>query len=155
LSVGGTLAETPVKSKAAGQPHLERCRQPRHAVDPSRGKRASETPSPGRRCGRRLTARVPEGHPVLIWDVSVGSRPFDGSGFVVAQTFPLLPLTVVKDVVTTGEGMPALAHPVETSGGDVAGGAWFASRSTVDGEATIGAPTCDPMQSGLMDERTS
>jgi orotate phosphoribosyltransferase len=47
---------------------------------------------------------------------------------------------LVNDVVTTGAGMRALAGVVESAGGEVAGAAWFASRSPVDVEVMIAAP---------------
>lgn len=46
---------------------------------------------------------------------------------------------LVNDVVTTGAGMTALAHVVE-AGGEIAGAAWFASRSRIDIEKMIHAP---------------
>jgi orotate phosphoribosyltransferase len=50
-------------------------------------------------------------------------------------------ILLVNDVVTTGTGMSSLARLVEDAGAVIAGAAWFASRSTVDVEAMIAAPT--------------
>lgn len=47
---------------------------------------------------------------------------------------------LVNDVVTTGEGIVALARAVRTKGAEVAGATWFASRTDVDVAAMIEAP---------------
>jgi orotate phosphoribosyltransferase len=47
---------------------------------------------------------------------------------------------LVNDVVTTGQGIDALARTVRERGADVAGAAWFASRSGVDVAKRIDAP---------------
>jgi orotate phosphoribosyltransferase len=47
---------------------------------------------------------------------------------------------LVNDVVTTGQGIDALARTVRERGADVAGAAWFASRSGVDVVGNIDAP---------------
>lgn len=49
-------------------------------------------------------------------------------------------ILLVNDIVTTGDGMDALAHLVADAGASIAGATWFASRSTVDVEAIIAAP---------------
>jgi orotate phosphoribosyltransferase len=46
---------------------------------------------------------------------------------------------LVNDVVTTGAGMKALARVAEAADADIAGAAWFATRSPVDVEAIIAA----------------
>lgn len=48
---------------------------------------------------------------------------------------------LVNDVVTTGEGLERLAGLVRGHGGEVAGAAWFLSRTEVDVAARIEAPT--------------
>lgn len=48
---------------------------------------------------------------------------------------------LVNDVVTTGAGMAALGRLVEHAGAEIAGAAWFASRSPVDVEGMIAART--------------
>jgi orotate phosphoribosyltransferase len=55
--------------------------------------------------------------------------------------FPGRRVLLVNDVVTTGAGISALARLVEDAGAEVAGAAWFASRSPVNVEGMIGAPT--------------
>lgn len=47
---------------------------------------------------------------------------------------------LVNDVVTTGQGLMSLAQMVRDRGGQVAGGAWFATRSGVDVPDMIDAP---------------
>jgi orotate phosphoribosyltransferase len=47
---------------------------------------------------------------------------------------------LVNDVVTTGQGIDALARAVRERGADVAGAAWFASRADVDLAERIDAP---------------
>jgi orotate phosphoribosyltransferase len=49
-------------------------------------------------------------------------------------------ILLVNDVVTTGQGIDALARTVRERGADVAGAAWFASRSNVDVAPRIDAP---------------
>jgi orotate phosphoribosyltransferase len=48
---------------------------------------------------------------------------------------------IINDVVTTGEGLEALANVADAAGGTVAGAAWFASRAHVDVASRLGAPT--------------
>lgn len=52
-----------------------------------------------------------------------------------------LRVLLVNDVVTTGAGMAALAHLAEAAGARIAGATWFASRSPVDVEELLAAPT--------------
>jgi orotate phosphoribosyltransferase len=47
---------------------------------------------------------------------------------------------LVNDVVTTGEGLRQLAAMARGAGSEVAGAAWFASRSNIDVATLIGAP---------------
>jgi orotate phosphoribosyltransferase len=47
---------------------------------------------------------------------------------------------LINDVVTTGEGMGALAQVARAAGAEIAGGAWFLSRSDVDVSQIIDAP---------------
>lgn len=47
---------------------------------------------------------------------------------------------LVNDVVTTGDGLRALADVARAAGSEVAGAAWFASRAVVDVEAKLGTP---------------
>ena len=67
----------------------------------------------------------------------------DGRAVEIPATDALVgrPILLVNDVVTTGTGMSSLARLVEDAGAVIAGAAWFASRSTVDVEAMIAAPT--------------
>jgi orotate phosphoribosyltransferase len=48
---------------------------------------------------------------------------------------------LVNDIVTTGDGMAALAEVASQAGATVCGGAWFLSRSEVAVHDRIGAPT--------------
>lgn len=48
---------------------------------------------------------------------------------------------LVNDVVTTGQGVVALAAVARQGGAEVAGAAWFASRAEVELERMIAAPT--------------
>lgn len=50
------------------------------------------------------------------------------------------PHLVVNDLVTTGEGITALAQVAAESEAVVAGAAWFLSRSSVDVSEMVGAP---------------
>jgi orotate phosphoribosyltransferase len=50
-------------------------------------------------------------------------------------------LLIINDVVTTGEGLQALADVAGAAGGAVAGAAWFASRAHVNVAGRLGAPT--------------
>jgi orotate phosphoribosyltransferase len=50
-------------------------------------------------------------------------------------------ILIINDVVTTGEGLQALAHAAGAAGGSVVGAAWFASRAHVDVADRLGAPT--------------
>jgi orotate phosphoribosyltransferase len=47
---------------------------------------------------------------------------------------------LVNDVVTTGAGMTALASTVRAASGEVAGAAWFLTRTNLDAEASLGVP---------------
>jgi orotate phosphoribosyltransferase len=49
-------------------------------------------------------------------------------------------LLLVNDVVTTGQGLQALAETVRGRGAEVAGAAWFATRSSQDIAAILDAP---------------
>jgi orotate phosphoribosyltransferase len=48
---------------------------------------------------------------------------------------------LVNDVVTTGEGLGALARVVAAHDGEVAGAGWFISRDHIDVEAQLGVPS--------------
>ncbi|MGD0454768.1 MAG: hypothetical protein ABSB69_14340 [Solirubrobacteraceae bacterium] len=50
-------------------------------------------------------------------------------------------ILIVNDVVTTGDGLKALAEVAKAAGADIAGAAWFASRSAVDVGSRLGTPT--------------
>lgn len=63
------------------------------------------------------------------------------SGIASNQEIEGRRVLLVNDVVTTGAGMTALARLVEDAGAEIAGAAWFASRSRADVESMIGAPT--------------
>lgn len=47
---------------------------------------------------------------------------------------------LVNDLVTTGQGLKALADVVVESGGTVVGAAWFLTRGEADVEKLVGAP---------------
>jgi hypothetical protein len=53
------------------------------------------------------------------------------SGITSGEELSRRRVLLVNDVVTTGAGMAALARLVEHSGAEIAGAAWFASRSPV------------------------
>jgi orotate phosphoribosyltransferase len=63
------------------------------------------------------------------------------SGITSSEQLPGRRVLLVNDVVTTGAGMAALARLVEDAEAEIAGAAWFASRSPVDVEGMIAAPT--------------
>jgi orotate phosphoribosyltransferase len=48
---------------------------------------------------------------------------------------------IVNDIVTTGDGLDALAGVARAAAGVVVGAAWFASRTRIDVAARLGVPT--------------
>jgi orotate phosphoribosyltransferase len=55
-------------------------------------------------------------------------------------------LLLINDVVTTGQGLQALAATVRARGAEVAGAAWFATRTDIDAASLLAAPgftVCD------------
>jgi len=86
----------------------------------------------GSALGRRL------GAPLHIARLDDSGRP-DGllGGVDLCDQQVLL----INDVVTTGDGMAALAVVARAAGANVAGGAWFLSRTDVPVSERIEAPT--------------
>ena len=58
-------------------------------------------------------------------------------------------ILLVNDVVTTGEGLRAMREIVSACRAEVAGAAWFLSRSDVDVTHLIGAPTAHVVSAEL------
>lgn len=83
--------------------------------------------------GKRL------GLPVTLADV-------DDNGRAIALHTPELVadrrVLLVNDVVTTGNGMAALAQVARDAGAVVAGGAWFLTRNDIDVSELLEAPAC-------------
>lgn len=85
--------------------------------------------------GRELAARL--GVPLHLAGVDAAGR---ASGTLGAESLADRSVLLVNDIVTTGQGLAALAAVARDSGADVAGAAWFASRNEVDVTTIIDAP---------------
>lgn len=86
----------------------------------------------GSALGRRL------GAPLELASLDSDGRPI---GLLGNPTLSGRRVLLVNDVVTTGDGMVALAEVVRAAGAEVCGGAWFLSRADVDVASRIEAPT--------------
>lgn len=77
------------------------------------------------------------GLPLVLADVGANGRPCAVQERDAVRDRRVL---LVNDIVTTGEGMAALAEVARDAGATVAGATWFLSRSDVDVSDLIGAP---------------
>ncbi len=82
-----------------------------------------------------LAGRI--GVPLLLAALDDGGR---ADGILGAPDLTGGRVLLVNDVVTTGDGLEALATVVKAARGDVAGAAWFASRADIDVSARLGVP---------------
>jgi orotate phosphoribosyltransferase len=77
------------------------------------------------------------GLPLFLASVGQDGRATD---IEHAETLSAQRVLLVNDVVTTGQGMAALAAITAASGATVAGACWFVTRASVDVERMINAP---------------
>lgn len=76
--------------------------------------------------------------PLQLAGLDSKGRP---AGLLGEQDIAGQSVLLVNDVVTTGDGLSALADVVRERGGEVVGATWFLSRAKADVGARIDAPT--------------
>lgn len=76
------------------------------------------------------------GVPLQLASLDAGGR---ANGLLGAPRLDDQRVLLVNDLVTTGQGLKALADVVRHSGGEVAGAAWFLTRGDGDVDELIGA----------------
>lgn len=85
--------------------------------------------------GRALARAL--GVPLQLASLNASGRPDSVIGSPPLTNERVL---LANDVLTTGQGLEALAKLVRSGGGEAAAAVWFLSRTSVDMEAALGVP---------------